>query len=395
MDLDTDDFDLQAFEASEPDFMLESKYGVQTSERAPGAAIIRTSDRITFRRCRRKWNWYYSGRHNLRPQNESAPFWLGSGIHFSMEDFHGYNKYGHPAEALAAYEQATRKSGLIMPDDTNELLDLGQGMLNYYESWLANRDPLQTLWVDGEPQVEVNVLIEIPKEDLLQAGCPQRILDLYTAIYYSMTFDRTVIDDYRRLWLIEYKSAKNFAWHHFETDQQVSSYMWGMGIKYPEYPIAGTCYQQHKKQVPEPPAFLSQTKRFSTSKRMKTTYAMYSTALANLYGRSPSNWPEPNRLYLEWVLSQETETADSLIKRDYVERNEHQIRNEYSKMLLEISEMLDPDIRLYPNPTRDCRWDCPFNLPCIHLDSGADWVSELQRSTIDRSSDETNWRQYL
>lgn len=393
MDQDQDDFDLQVYEESESDFLSESKTFATSDD--PHAAIIRTSDRITYRRCRRKWDWSYSGRHNLRSKSESAPFWLGSGFHFALEDYHGYHKFEHPSDALSAYERATRKSGLILPNDIKDMLELGRGMLSYYESWLINRERLKTLWIDGVPQVEVNVLIEIPKEDLLRAGCSQKVLDLYTQILYSSTLDRITIDSYNRLWINEYKSAKNYQWYHLDTDQQVTSYSWIAHIKYPQYEIAGTCYQQHKKRAPEPPAFLASTKMFSTSKRQKTTYALYYTALQNLYGPDKSRWPQPNREYLDYVMQNESEGGDSLIKRDYVERNEFQIKNEYQKMLMEVSEMLDPDLQIYPNPTRDCQWDCPFKLPCVHLDSDADWVSELHSSTMNRSAEEAQWRKYL
>lgn len=370
---------------------------LELEERKKGkkVAIIRTSDRITYRRCRRKWNWADSRRGNLQSNTSSAPLWLGSGLHFAFEDFHGYRKFERPRDALGAYLQATEQAGIALPPDIDELMHLGKGMMDYYEQWLDIRDPLKTLVINGEPQVEVNFFIEIPKEHLAPYMRNPDILDQYDQVLYSMTIDRVIIDEYKRLWNVEYKSAKLFQWLHLPTDPQVTAYAWGSSVKYPGYEIAGTVYQQHKKQLLQPPAFLASTKMYSTSKRQKTSFALYSGALRNLYGNEESRWPAPNRLYLEYLKTQESDTADSLIRRDYVERNNNQLQAEYQKALYEISEMLDPSTPLYPNPTRDCSWDCPFNVPCVGIDSGEDYLHELSMTTMRRDAPETHWRQHL
>ncbi len=375
-------------------FQISREFQPQLLSTTSRIAIIRTSDRNTYRRCRRKWNLQHSSRGNLRSAEESGPFWLGSGFHFAMEDFHGYHHFQHPREALQAYATATQKTDLILPSDLDELLDLGQHMCDYYESWLETREPLNTLWINGEPQVEVNFHIEIPKEHL-EPFCPRAVLDLYDKILYSMTLDRVTKDSYNRLWMQEYKSAKNFQWYHLDTDGQVSAYNWGLTVKYPGYEIAGTIYQQFKKQIIQPPAFLSSTKMFSISKRQKTSYALYMSALRNLYGTNPQRFPEPNRMFLEYLQEQETQDSDDLIKRDYIERNATQIKNEYKKILMETSEMINPDTLLYPNPTRDCSWDCPFNAACIGIDSGENWTQELTANTIQRDTPNINWRNHL
>jgi hypothetical protein len=272
-------------------------------------------------------------------------------------------------------------------------------MLDYYEAWLETREPLQTLWINNEPQVEVNFHIELPKEELIKvivkSGRSPDFLNQYRQILYSITLDRVVIDAYQRLWTQEFKTAKQYQWFHLETDPQVSAYYWGTHLKYPGREIAGTIYQQFKKQLAAPPKFLGSTSLFSTSKRQKTTFALYRTALQGLYGPDKEIWPQPNRDFLEYLRLQETQDTDFLIKRDFVERSPPQLESEYRKILQEASEILDPNLPLYPNPTRDCSWDCPFNLACIHYDSGLDWQHELNQKMIKRDSPQALWRQFL
>src|SRR5215831_6727910 len=108
-------------------------------------AVIRTSDRIAFKRCRRRWGWSSHLRGNLGTKESSGPLWFGTGMHFALEDFHGYRTYGTPASAFAAYCDACyrNRSKVQTPGDYHELRDLGIGMMTYYEQWLSERDPLK------------------------------------------------------------------------------------------------------------------------------------------------------------------------------------------------------------------------------------------------------------
>jgi hypothetical protein len=55
---------------------------------------IHTSDRGTFKNCRRQWAWSSPARHNLIPKTRITgirePLWFGTGIHYALE------RYYHP-----------------------------------------------------------------------------------------------------------------------------------------------------------------------------------------------------------------------------------------------------------------------------------------------------------
>src|SRR6266576_2717151 len=93
-------------------------------------ARIRTSDRIGFKRCRRRWGWNSHLRGNLGPRESQAPLWYGTGMHFALEDFHGYNNYGSPTAAFKAYCDATYslRASIAIPAMFAELKELGIGM---------------------------------------------------------------------------------------------------------------------------------------------------------------------------------------------------------------------------------------------------------------------------
>lgn len=354
---------------------------------------IRTSDRSTFRRCRRKFSLASSIGQNLQSNTPRGPLWLGSGFHYALEDFHGHNKYKSPVEALKAYAEAFRMSGTEVPDDVNELMVLGEGMLAHYLNWLDRRSNLETYWLNGEPQVEVK--FEIPIDvDLDIINKNREYEDQIGEVIYSGTIDRICIDEDDHLWLVDYKTAKAFLTAHFELDPQISAYMWGATQVF-EKPIAGFIYQQHKKTLIKEPATL-RNGTISAAANQAVTHFAYEQALKSLYG-TIDRAPAGNLKILEELLRSETEHADLAIRRDFVFRSAKQIESESVKILAETYEMLDPTLAVYSNPTRDCSWDCDFSLPCLLMDTQDDYKRELKASTQKRAS--TNeleiWRNFI
>lgn len=353
-------------------------------------AVIRTSDRLAFRSCRRKWGWSSHLRGNLGPKQNAAPLWFGSGFHFAMEDFHGYNLFKDPVAAFDAYVKATRKHDPArLPDDWEMHVDLGHKMISYYELWLERRKNVipQTFYVDGVPQVEINFRVNIPVSDqiLQRSG--------YDQVVYSGTIDRVVVDPrYDMLWLLDYKTAKQFSVGHYMTDDQITAYCWAASCIY-QRPVGGMIYAQHLKHPIEGSRVLK-SGALSVSKNMRTSHILYRNALIDMYG-AVKNSPAKNIEYLNSLAKQEDERRDTFIRHDWVHRNEHQIQAQGVKILLEMEDMLNPDLPLYPNPSRECQTFCSFMSPCVSLDDGSDWEYELQNDFEQRPAVYDPWRELL
>lgn len=345
---------------------------------------IRTSDRISFRRCRRRWGWTSHLRRNRTSAYLAEPLWTGTAFHFCMEDYHGLNRFGNPLDALSAFVEAySRTPELKLPDGWKEEVKLLQGMIKHYtDYWLPQRSPLTTYIIDGVPQVEVNFEIRLPIE------LPW---DPEAEVFYVGRIDRVVIDSHERLWVLDYKTAKAMTSLHLEIDQQMTTYCWASNAIY-DLPTAGFIYQQHRKALPEAPTFLA-SGRFSVNKSQKTTRAIYKEALLKLYGEVITA-PKDNVEFLNHLASLEQEHSDGFVQRNFESRNEHQLQAEGTKILLEAPEMLNPDTPLYPNPTRDCGW-CDFYIPCVSMDDGSDWEYEIEATTRKRSEESDPWRQHL
>lgn len=354
-------------------------------------AVIRTSDRIAFKSCRRKWDFSSHLRQNLGPIQTGDPLWLGSGVHFALEDFHSVNAYKSPDIAFQAFALAyNKKYPKKVPDDWEELCKLACEMMQYYKVWLIGRDPLKTYIHNGVPQVEVSVKIPIPIDALRNADVIRQHWD---EIIYSLTFDRVSIDEHGALWLNEYKTAKQMATQHFLLDPQISAYLWAMEMYY-DKPVGGVVYQQHKKALPKPGRLLNNGS-ISTAQHQATTHRMYRQTLINKYGEQSSKWPQENVQYLNNLARQENEHADAFVRRDFITRNQHTGKSLAQHVLMEVADMLDPALQIYPNPGRMCTMMCSFEGPCVSKDDGGDWQEDLRLGYEERPRDYDEWRECL
>jgi hypothetical protein len=242
-------------------------------------------------------------------------------------------------------------------------------------------------------QTEVNFEIEVPFElsPVLESYAQAHGAD---CILYRGTIDRVAIDpDTGCLWVYEYKTAKRAEHLHYETDPQVTVYMWACSKIY-DLPIAGCVYLQFVKNKPEVPGPLSSGK-ISTASNLVTSVALYRRGLERFYG-SVGNSPEPNQKFLTDLMTKEDEDKDRFIQRAIVTRNEQQLEAEAQKIILEVEEMINPNLALYNNPTRECSRMCGFVPPCVAFDAGADWEQMLANKFVQRDQDpDTFWRRRL
>ena len=348
-------------------------------------AVIRTSDRSSFKRCRRRWAWTSGLKENLTTKANPSYFWIGTGGHFAMEDFHGINYYGHPVEAFRAYLAACKmtqhKYGMGLPDDWEEQTAMAEGILENYLIWGQNRDLYETAWIDDTPAVEITAHIPIPVE-------PPPGFD---RVVYQFTLDRLVIIE-GEYWILDWKFYKQFSQGDLEYDQQLSAYIWAAQATF-EFPIAGGILHEFKKKLPAPPKILA-TGRLSTSSTQSTTHGLYREALLEIYG-DIAKAPVANMKCLNELAARESEDRDDFIRRSKTRRTELQLRATGTQILMEAEDMCNPDLPLYPNPTRDCSWDCGLREICLMVDRDDDWQEQLNDSTVQRTEEAGTWRRHL
>lgn len=319
--------------------------------------------------------------------------WFGSGMHHVLEDYHGYRLYSNTDEAVDDYVQATTKHYGIenLPQTLEEDISLMKRMLEHYRvGWLKlrGRDPLKTYVVNGEPQVEVPFEFEIPlpKSLLKRAG--------YDKAVYKGVFDRITIDDDNYLWIQDYKNVARYTnSEHLELDGQIGVYLWAASFIYKK-PVVGFIYTQFLKKGVEEPRIL-QNGTISTAQDQATNYMLYRSKLIELYGEDKP-WPDKNIQMLNVLASFEGEESDKFIRRDRVPRTKEAQRSEADKIIAEVTDMLDPELKIYPSPSYMCPVMCSFIEPCLQMDRGENYRATLEHDFHHRDYTERNdWRKYL
>lgn len=350
--------------------------------------ILRTSDRMLFKRCRRLWGWL-SHLQQGRVLREAADYlWFGTGIHYALEDYHGLNLYGHPALAFMAFVHASRQAK-ILPGTWLEHQQLGVSLMCYYvEQWLPNRDSLRTYEVDGIPQCEVNGVVDL--EMVTPDGRP---------LLYGFTLDRIVIDEYSRLWIVEYKTAKAIKIFNLDVDEQITAYCWAAWKLY-QKPVAGVVYQQFRKNIPTLPKILA-TGKVSIDTKQHTSSALYAKQLTDMYG-DVEHAPKENIIAYNRFCAQEDEDKDRFVVRSRIERSQKQLEAFDMKVRMEVEDITNPNLPMYPNPTWMCDAMCPLQAACVAMDDGSDWQEILDAYSLptadgltQREKEQTKWRMHL
>lgn len=388
---------------------------------------IRTSDRRVFRRCPRKWGFMSSLKDNLQRKGaeQNINFWFGSAIHYAMEDYHGWNKFGDPRRAFKAYYDCFKPEE--RPDGASVMYDVGIGMLTYYLEWYPRKNAtygFETLWLkDGkavepytegaEPAVEqqfflyldIKVVVDkkteriiceydMDMENIGLATWPQIIKSklavfdltgnleedkyfyyayagdpgkevLIVPIHYHGTIDKIVVDKQGRWWLLDYKTAKGADTNKLDTDDQISAYMWA-AEQWFKHKIYGFIYLQLTKDVARPPRRLKNGD-LSIDKKQKTTYALVKQAIIDEFG-SVKQAPNKYIDFLNNMIEKESPEGDRFIRWDFVRRSDAQLASTYNHIIGELRTMINPDFYRYPSPTRDCIWDCPLRDICLSMD---------------------------
>lgn len=364
---------------------------------------IRTSDRRTFRRCLRKWDFQSSLRGNWQHigTEQNINFWFGSAIHFAMEDYHGENKFGDPRKAFWAYYQAFPTSELPMGAEAH--YELGMAMLSYYLTWYKRHNDVsgfETALVDPDTHtlydphkikkadymcyaVEQSFILPLStyvavdtngniRKAFFNVQDPSCISFTYNGvecdivpICYHGTMDRIVCDKYGRYWILDYKTAKGADTNKLDTDDQISAYLWAFEKWFGIKPYGFIYLQLTKEAVQEPKRL--KNGELSVDKKQKTTYSLLKQEIINDYG-TVNAAPDKLIQFLNHMASIESPEGDRFIRWDFVKRTPEQIRSTEEHIMGELRHMLWDDLYCYPNPTRDCIWDCPCRDLCLALD---------------------------
>jgi hypothetical protein len=88
---------------------------------------IHTSDRGTFKFCRRQWSWSSPSRLNLMPKASvhgiREPLWFGTGIHYALQKMYDPSTLADPVVEWEKWFDLQWKGGIVSPEEVSEFVD--------------------------------------------------------------------------------------------------------------------------------------------------------------------------------------------------------------------------------------------------------------------------------
>jgi hypothetical protein len=272
----------------------------------------------------------------------------------------------------------------ILPDPDHdkyqELLELGIGMLTYYKRYAEKNDAFEVFVAEHQFSVPVwdceaeRILTMIDtREDSPNHG--KRL-----EVHARGKQDALWMDPAERVGILEHKTAIKIGEDYFEkleNDEQVTSYLWAAEVEamYYDLPYKGTpiqevTYNVMRKNFPRPPTVV-RGGLFSVDRANEScTYELLMEWITE-NNIDPSSLSDKHQGYISWLRDVGDE---QFIIRKHVRRNKHEISNAGYRLYLEALDMLDPNLRIYPNIRND--WAClrcQFRAPCLAQESGADY----------------------
>jgi hypothetical protein len=386
---------------------------------------IHTSDRGTFKRCRRRWNWSSPMRNNYVPridmQGVSMPLWFGTGVHYALAQYYSPALKRDPVETFNWWWQLQMHGGRIgeelldlsydrhpklvdeatlfydvkglydlHPDPNSEIFDehyeLGLGMLKFYREYAERNDNFAVIVEEhtfSVPVIDRNGNIFFardPRDGVLKE------------VHIRGTQDAIIQDlETGQFGILEHKTAIRIDedYHRkLEKDEQCTTYMYAAEREAKLYDleyekISFVLYNALRKAYPKPPTELKNG-LFSVNRQTEcTTIDMLQDFIDSRGIQVIVDSDEKLTGYVDYV----REAGDrQFIERNHVRRNRAEIESCGERIYMEAVDMLNPDILIYPNPTGD--WsclNCIFRAPCIATDDG----SNAQMLLDDQF--ETNW----
>jgi hypothetical protein len=307
--------------------------------------LLRNSERSAFKRCQMRWWWSFREGLVSKVQKPDA-LWFGTGIHLAFAEHYipGTVRGRDPIEVWEEYVGETL--ALVKTSNQDEVAEytdakeLGTIMLKAHFDEFGNDEHWEVL----APEQVFSVLIEDPDNPGVAIV---NLVGTFDAVYRNLKSGK--------IWILDHKTAKAIDTGHLVMDDQAGTYvavaptyLTELGWLKEGENIEGIMYNYLAKRKPDP--------------RPRDDKGRY----LNKDG-SVSKVQPPKTLYREPVRKTQKQNAKQIerIGREAQQMNDLREWPEY----------------LTKNPTRDCKWDCPFFDMCQVHESGGDF-EEFKRGVF-------------
>lgn len=330
--------------------------------------IIRTSDRLTFKKCRLQWDLGSKIRQNWEPNKIDNNLTFGTGVHGGMEAL--YDPMAWPYPGPQGVRIALAHAGLLRAypptgdDNYAEYVELGKGMLNHYVEWAADWDATITpVYTEIEFEVPIPASPVVAPTSRFGVSVDGQLLCDGMPVFYQGRLDLIVQDQYGKYWIVDWKTTGRIEGSHewLEMDEQISSYCWAIQMML-GIPIEGFVYVELLKDMPKQPKVLKNG-TLSVDKSQNTTLRLYLDKLAEMGYADLSPYED----MLQVLRAQ----GNKFFRRTEVHRTQRELEILGRRIALEAVDILN-DPSIYPTPGKFNCGRCDFKAPCLAMADGSD-----------------------
>lgn len=350
---------------------------------------IHTSERRSFRACRRRWHWIFM--ENYYPLMTAKPLEFGVAYHEAMETFYNPETWFMDAEtkmqlAMTAFvrkTEAQRQKFLTVKDasyldadvqtDYDERVELGKGMIKYHAERVSPQ--YDSTWKPIRVEISFQVPILHPETgEPLTCDNPACRHAPGAPVVYAGRMDALGEDQHGDYWIVDWKTAASLSVNDefLYLDDQIGSYVWACRVL--GLPVRGFIYHEMKKGYPQPPQKNKVRRKgcmFSVSKQQTTNYDMY---LETIQAEDKEAYDEGcYDDFLQWLKDE----GPQYVQRFQIHKSDKEIDEIARNIGLEALDMIDSKTRVYPSPGKfGCNF-CAFRTPCMGKNGGEDYQYAL------------------
>lgn len=316
--------------------------------------VVRSHERITYKRCKKKWYWAW--RRGLVPRAaQFGALQLGTWVHAAMARWYGpgLKRNGDLAEHFLIVADSSRelarraKAPQHMLDKADELIALGEAMLRAYQSHYGADEGLRML------------ATEIPLEFSF-SGPGGNVFAIH-----RLKPDGVYLDQEDDVWLLETKTAATIKTGHLVIDDQARPYgamaeraLRNLGVIKKYQRFRGIMYNFLRKGLPD--------------ERQTNAQGKYLNKNGTVSKRQPP--PLFRRVPITMTRAAKMQTLVR-IQRETIEITE------LTQALR--AKTIDP-ATLQITPHTSCERTCDFFAMCVSAEEGADTRLMEQRMFIRR-----------
>jgi hypothetical protein len=338
------------------------------------------ADRGAFKRCRRQWDFGARERQNLEPVEAAAGPDLERAVRDALAVYYFPGMWDWRRSVVLPLVLQGLARSLDGPAAVGGDLAAGQALLARYFEWAPG--------VDRFSPVQVGTVFEVNLPDPAGGG-RELVLADGRPVRYQGRVDLLAGDEHDRYWVVAHRLVDRFgAADDLLLDEEALAGCWALERFYPGIRIAGTIHNELLRPASLPVGMGQPPPKAAPSRLLRRRLRRHERGIpqheASGGGRSlpytrrgaaGARPPDPLP-----VASQGGEA----FRRTRIPRDRAELEAMGARLAAEALDMVDPGLRLYPNPAPGHCRGCRFVAPCLAMERGQDVRAVLQAGYRDR-----------